>query len=163
MTPTPVPHQSERAETPRTDEALAIEQNFGAIRDAVGNVEDAVTPEEAHNYMVSALTRLARTLERELAAERAVRDHYERLFHATHKAWESAEAALKEAQREALERALAEAKANDARYRYIRCYWPATLLETLYHIVMDGQFHAPTRLDEEIDKSVRAHGMVPPK
>jgi hypothetical protein len=78
MTPTPVPHQSERAETPRTDEALAIEQNFGAIRDAVGNVEDAVTPEEAHNYMVSALTRLARTLERELAAERAAREEVER-------------------------------------------------------------------------------------
>lgn len=51
--------------TPRVDAVLAIENNFGAIRDAVGSVMDGVTPDEAHADMVSALTRLARELERD--------------------------------------------------------------------------------------------------
>jgi hypothetical protein len=50
------------APTPRTDEVLRIEDNFGAYRDGSG---DGVTPQEAHDEMVAALTRLARALERE--------------------------------------------------------------------------------------------------
>lgn len=57
------------SDTPKTDEALALENNHG--RHPSG--DDGVTQQEAHDTMVAALTRLARTLEREnaeLAEER---------------------------------------------------------------------------------------------
>jgi hypothetical protein len=60
----------EMSDTPRTDEVLRIADNWGAIRDAAGGVMDGVLPEEAHADMVTALERLARTLERELAEAR---------------------------------------------------------------------------------------------
>lgn len=50
------------SDTPRTDEVLAIANNFGFIPP-----DDGVTAEEAHHSMVNALTNLARELERQLS------------------------------------------------------------------------------------------------
>jgi hypothetical protein len=71
MTPTPVPHQSERAETPRTDEAL------GSLRDK--DCGDLSCDSYGHDEMCpyanpeNVMAEFARQLERELVAERAAR------------------------------------------------------------------------------------------
>lgn len=69
------PERETASETPRTNEVLRIADNWGAIRNAAGDVEDGVTPEEAHEHMVSALITLAHTLER--AAPPAEREREE--------------------------------------------------------------------------------------
>jgi len=53
------------SKTPKTDEVLAIENNFG-----FQPPDDGVTAEEAHYAMVKALTNLSKELEAELAEAR---------------------------------------------------------------------------------------------
>jgi hypothetical protein len=66
-------------DTPRTNEVLAIENNYGAYPGTDGM--DGVTQEEAHQEMVATLTHLARKLERELDACNAEwNERYQRMM-----------------------------------------------------------------------------------
>lgn len=100
--------------TPRTDRVLAIQHNWGRLEP-----DDGVTAQEAYESMVLALEDLARTLERELASAN------------TSLAFKSAQvdrivveeaAATKAAKERAkkAEAALAAAKQDAERYRWIR-------------------------------------------
>ncbi len=52
------------SDTPKTDEVLREQENFGAYTDGSG---DGVSPQEAYDGMVSSLEHLCRRLERENA------------------------------------------------------------------------------------------------
>jgi hypothetical protein len=53
------------SDTPKTDEVLRMQHNFGAYQDGSG---DGVTAQEAYEGMVSSLEHLCKRLERELNA-----------------------------------------------------------------------------------------------